>query len=215
MALIPKYNIAFKDESIFMKIIGKILFFNPSFMIDFNTTIGNTIYFPSRQHIIDNPVTFKANLVHELIHRKDAESYSSFIFSLAYLLPQLLAPLTVLSTMFLSWWISLIIFTLFLMPLPAYFRMKFEKKAYTFSVYCLYQLSTKYGHQLNVDDRITSYTKAFTSSNYYFMWIFFDQDYLKNCLTMFANGQKPYYSAQYYEMADTMLDGLENSSIKI
>ena len=42
-------RIAFKDESFLMKLLGFLLFFTKEFMTRFTTTIGNTVYFPSRE----------------------------------------------------------------------------------------------------------------------------------------------------------------------
>ena len=39
-------SIKYKDNSWFMKVLSKILFFNKKFMTRFTTTIGKTVYFP-------------------------------------------------------------------------------------------------------------------------------------------------------------------------
>ena len=44
----PELKVEFKDESKFMKFLGVLLFFNKEFMSNYSTTIGNTVYFPSR-----------------------------------------------------------------------------------------------------------------------------------------------------------------------
>ena len=44
----PGLKLRYKDESTLMKIMGKLMFFNPSFMTQFTTTIGETIYFHPR-----------------------------------------------------------------------------------------------------------------------------------------------------------------------
>ena len=43
------FKIKYKNESLFMKVIGFLLFFNKTFMTNYITTIGSTIYYPSRE----------------------------------------------------------------------------------------------------------------------------------------------------------------------
>jgi len=60
-------EIKYKDESLFMKALGLLLSFNKTFMTSFTTTIGSTIYFPSRKWLAErNPETTIAIVAHEV-----------------------------------------------------------------------------------------------------------------------------------------------------
>ena len=126
----PKATIAYKDQSIFMKLLSILLFFNPDFMTTYTTTIGNTIYFPGEAYIKSHPISAEVVLLHEITHLYDKKRFSSILFTLSYLLPQILAPFILLLLFILSWKFVLPLFILFLVPLPAYFRTYFEKRAY-------------------------------------------------------------------------------------
>jgi len=41
-------RIRYKDESVLMRLIGAALVPNPRFLTHFTTTLGRTVYFPSR-----------------------------------------------------------------------------------------------------------------------------------------------------------------------
>lgn len=208
MSAIPKYNIYYKSESLLMKILSKILFFNKNFLTSYTTTLGRNIYFTYPNYIKNHPITTQVTLVHELVHVKDYEKYG-FLFFLMYGFPQILAPLSFLLLFIFPWWVSLLAFLFLLAPLPAYFRMKFELKAYTFSLYCLHKLSIKYNYKINFNQYIENYTDNFIKSEYYFMWLFFNKEYFKEALKLIQDGKKPYYEEEYYEMADEVLDKLE------
>src|SRR5579859_3016444 len=87
----PDLKIAYKDQSTFMKFLGAILFFNKDFKTTYITTLGSTIYFPSKEFVDADPVNNTIVLMHELVHMADAKKYTRFFFSLSYLLPQLLS----------------------------------------------------------------------------------------------------------------------------
>lgn len=209
MSTVPNYKIDFKSESKLMKTIGKVLFFNKSFMTNFTTTLGRTIYFPDRSYLKNRPVTSKATLVHELVHVKDYEKYGPVKFILMYGSPQILSLFTIPLFFFAPWYIALICFCFCLFPLPAYFRMKLEEKAYTFSVYSLYKL-TQTGNKIDVAIYIDSCIEIFKSSDYYFMWPFYNSNHLKSAFEEFKKGNKPFYEQEYYDMADEVLNSQIN-----
>lgn len=168
----PNANIAYKDQSLLMKLLGYLLFFNPDFMTTFTTTIGNTIYFPSEDYVKAHPVSAQVILLHEMTHLYDKKRLGTFLFTTSYLLPQLLAPFTLLLLFVLSWKFVLPLFILCLLPLPAYFRTYFEKRAYMVAMYVIYLLSKKE----NFDPKLTVKEEDFLGyihgSGYYFMWPF-------------------------------------------
>lgn len=131
-------NIKYKNESLFMKFLSFLLFFNKKFMTEYTTTINSTIYFPSRDFVNNNYITSATIFLHELVHVLDARSYNFIIFSFLYLSPQILG-IIFLPLSFINIWVALA-FLLFLLPIPSFFRMKFEKRAYLVSLYVLNQL---------------------------------------------------------------------------
>lgn len=207
MTLLPEYKIRFKDESFFMKLIGKILVFNPSFMTGYTTTIGHTIYFPKASYLKAHPVSAKVTVLHELVHIKDYEKLGALRFILMYLFPQVLALLAIPAFFLLPWWVA-ILFLAFAAPIPAYGRMQLELKAYTFSVYTLFKLQQKNGYSINFEKQINSYTNQFLDSSYYFMWPFRSYIYTKltDALAAFSRNTHPEYDAELYSMIDEAID---------
>jgi hypothetical protein len=120
-------QIKYKDESWEMRVLNSIVkWFNPRFMEDYTTVIGNTVYFTSREYVQAHPHDALQVLVHEAVHLLDTKRYSFPVFAFAYLFPQVLALgacLSPLSAYFL-------LFLLFLLPFPAPFRAYFEARAY-------------------------------------------------------------------------------------
>jgi hypothetical protein len=115
-----------------------------SFMEDFVTTIGNTVYVPSKWPNWPTPSKM-AVLRHERVHMRQSERYGRILYSLMYLF----------------------------LPLPiglAYFRMKLEKEAYEESLraYAEYYGASKLK---DVDVR-DSMVRHFTTAEYFWMWPF-------------------------------------------
>lgn len=189
----PKAKIGFKDQSTFMKIIGALLFFNPGFMTQFITTIGDTIYYPSATYVNSHPVSSFVVLLHELVHVYDEKKYSKILFMLSYLLPQLLV-LLFLPLLFLVGWKFALISLVFLAPFPAYFRMHFEKRAYIASLYVMQKLNMSHpDYKIDIDDRSNFFTQQFKNASYYFMWPFsnINSDFTK-AVDAIKSGNRPY-----------------------
>ena len=167
-------SIKYKNESSFMKILSFLLFFNKKFMTDYTTTINSTIYFPSKDFVSKNYITSATIFLHELVHVLDARNYNFVIFSFLYLSPQILAILF-LPLLFVNIWLALA-FLLFLLPIPSFFRMMFEKRAYLVSLYALHQLIINKKVRDNLESSKDFYLHQFKSSNYYFMWPFKNLD---------------------------------------
>jgi hypothetical protein len=51
----PSLQIAYKDSSWLMKLLGALLFFAPKFMTSYVTTIGYNVYFPNQAFMISSP----------------------------------------------------------------------------------------------------------------------------------------------------------------
>ncbi|MDP2685243.1 MAG: hypothetical protein Q8P20_09500 [bacterium] len=158
-------------------------------MTKFVTTIGYTVYVPTRESIADMGAESFAVLAHEYRHAKDAQKYTRIIFGLLYLLPQAIGALGLLFTLILvpllifgivSWSLHLLPFilvSLLLLPVPAYFRMKSEVEGYTMSMFVAHELQKN--RDILAWDRAKlltimaqNYNLHFINSNYYYMWPF-------------------------------------------
>lgn len=158
-----------KEDSKFMKFLSVLLFFNKDFMTKYITTIGDTIYFP-KSLMSKLPKSEIASVIaHEFVHIDD--SHKDKLFKWKYLFPASAAPLFLLLMPF-YFWIGLALFVLCLLPLPAFWRKKYELRAYkmTLASYHAYRNG-------NVDDKewdlhVNFINAQFTTSAYYFMWPF-------------------------------------------
>lgn len=199
----PALTIKYKDQSWLMKLLSKILFFSPNFM-DFTTTIGSTIYLPSEAKVKISPVSSTVVFLHELSHIFD-NSKEGPIFSFLYLFPQILALLAIPAFIFFGFKLALF-FLLFLLPIPAYFRMKEERQAYVISLYVMNKLNTLYAYNIDLDQHKDVFISEFSNSNYYYMWPFasikasFDAD-----LEKLRSGENPDYDPDLYKMIDSVL----------
>jgi hypothetical protein len=131
-----------KAADIFLKVIT--LWRMSSFMTDFTTTLGNTIYTPSTWAARPDLLKVRT-LRHELVHMRQKRRYSSVLFGLLYLF----------------------------VPLPiglAYFRMRFEKEAYEETMRAVYE---DHGAETLKDKRYRSaLLDYFTTAQYFWMWPF-------------------------------------------
>jgi len=166
---VPKFDIAFKEDSKFMKFLGALLFFNKDFMTRYTTTIGYKVYLPSKEKYNNDPNAYLSIMVHEFVHAMDYKKYN-ILFKLTYLLPQLLvvaALLSLLAIWFSKLWLLSLLAVLLLAPLPAYFRSYWELRGYTMSA-AFQHWESRYEYMPPVD----LYLDRFTGSGYYFMWPF-------------------------------------------
>jgi len=165
--LIPGYKVAQKSQSWLMKLLGKLLFFTPGFMSNFTTTIGNVVYVPDDVWESNDAGTLSL-LAHEARHVNDKQHYSMFLFGLGYLLPQVLALLSLLSLLtiwFSNAWLWSLTALVFLAPIPAYFRMVIERRGYLMTLCVIWwTLGERTAY-----DGIPYIVKQFTGPNYYFM----------------------------------------------
>ena len=173
-------RIAFKDESFLMKLLGFLLFFTKEFMTRFTTTIGNTVYFPSREWLEKNEHRATRVLAHEIVHIHDRKKLNRrgtvLLYSFLYLVPQILAILSLLA--FLAFinlnWLFCLLFLLFLAPIPSPGRFYIESRGYTMNMFTR-SLDAAYGHyKYNAETHAHVLAEYFTGSWYYFMWPFHD-----------------------------------------
>ena len=152
----PDFKIIYKRNSKlmgFFNMMLRVLSFNQmkEFINSYNTTFAGKVY-------VSEKWDFKSNfekiitLRHELVHLRQAKRYGGFLFSFLYAL-------------------------VFLPVGLSYFRMKFERRAYTISLYVENKFIKKYGlSNRDIDESKNIYISQFKNSSYYFMWLFKDVD---------------------------------------
>lgn len=201
----PKLQIKFKNQSLSMKLINKLLFFNKSFMTNFTTTIGNTVYFPSEQFVKTRQISSFIILIHELVHISDSYKYSFPIFAFLYLFPQSIILLSLLLFLF-NWKIALCLIILCSLPIPAYFRMNFEKRAYLVSLYVMNKLNKKYRYNISLSRQKDLFLDNFKDSSYYFMWPFKSLNrYFDVGLDKINNNQRP-FEDDIFDKIDSLIE---------
>lgn len=171
---IPNFAVRYKDECWSSKVIGALAWvFNRKYMTNYTTTRYPRVYFPSRKFVEDNPKNAVKILAHEFVHLWDRKQRGLW-FSLSYVLPQVLALflllIPVVGAFFWPWWTTLLSAlpaAVCLLPLPAYWRMKWELRGYAMT---MAMNLWRYG---SVQEwTITWIVKEFTGWPYYKMWPF-------------------------------------------
>lgn len=64
----PKLQIKYKDQSLLMKLLSLLLFFDKGFLTEYTTVVGNTIYLPSCHFVRVRPISAAVLFLHELTH---------------------------------------------------------------------------------------------------------------------------------------------------
>lgn len=201
----PSFAVKYKNQSIFMKFLGVLLFFSKSFMTDYTTTIGNTTYFPDQIFINTKPVTSTVVLLHELVHMHDEQKLGKIIYSFSYLFPQILFLPSLLLFFILSWKFVLPILLLLLTPLPAYFRMIYEKRAYMAALYSMNALNNKHKYNIDLHAQANYFTTQFHGPSYYYMWSLNDiGKEFDDAVIKISNGARP-YDDKVFDMLDDVL----------
>jgi len=147
-AVVPGVVFAVKEESLLMRVLSWLLFFNKRFMSGYVTTVGNTIYMPA-SFLQRNDFGQVEVLAHEMQHIWDNRRLGSFVYTCMYLLPTLLFPFALLATiaafavygsgMWLAW-VALAMTAVLLLPLPSWGRLYIERRGYLLSIACVYWL---------------------------------------------------------------------------
>jgi len=167
----PGFEIRFKDEPLpawlrlvfwFQGLITK------GFWGTYTTTVGQHVYFPTREFYEENKILAFMILAHEFVHIHDAAEVGQVGFTFRYLFPQVLAPFALLGLLGMAWWplAFLLLFVVALVPWPAPWRVKYEKRGYKMSI--LVRALLGYGTDTEY------YVKQFTSRQYY--WMSWDED---------------------------------------
>ena len=122
---IPGFEILSKKESLIIKIVSKLLFFNKKFLTSYVTTLYPKVYVPELPWREKDHVAAIATLSHEYIHLKDRKRMWLF-FNFLYLFPQNLSLFSLLGFINPWWYLCL----LFLLPLPSPTRAWLEFRGY-------------------------------------------------------------------------------------
>jgi hypothetical protein len=180
----PDAELRFKDKSWFMRILGILLFFNPSFMTKFTTVIGNTVYVPTGKWVEDNPMRALFVLTHEFVHMWDRNLskllYRYDFYSLGYLALQIAGLLSLFSFLgFVSLWFLLFLVALvFLAPWPSPWRTSIEANGYAMTMYIRFlTIDPQYNKEEGAEYLAK---KHFASKQYY--WMSWDAAKVKNML---------------------------------
>jgi hypothetical protein len=162
----PTYERKVKEDSAFMRFLGKVSFFNKRFLSGYITTMGNTIYVPRDRN---TPGIWRV-VAHEWIHLEQNKR-QGFMHGVLYMVPQVLAFLSLLSILAIwlsNWWLLCLLFLLCLAPIPAPWRMSKEFEAYTMS------MAVSHWERTDTDYYLQNIAKNFYGPSYYFMWPFKD-----------------------------------------
>jgi len=188
----PDLQIKYKDQSWLMKILGKLLFFNKSFMTSYTTTVGSTVYFPNESFIKVRPISASVVLLHELVHVKDGIKLTKPLFGFLYLSPQILTLLCI-PLFLITWKLAVPLMLLFASPIPSFFRMIFERRAYMTSLYAMEALGKKLKFDPKLDSQSKHFASQFKDSSYYFMWPFSNIDKkLDQAVVDIQAGKRPF-----------------------
>jgi len=176
---VPDFELKFKDESKFMKPLGKLLFFNKKFMTGYITTIGKTVYWPNKEMFDSDPRRSFLTLAHEYVHVLDYVQ-KPVRFTLGYFFPQILAAPALLFVLLSPILVPLIIFGIlspyfllslvtlaFLAPIPSPGRKSAEMRGYGMSI----KVNTWLHGGVN-QSYIDWCANQFTGSAYFYMWPF-------------------------------------------
>ena len=141
-------KVSFKKDSAFMKFLNIFVgLFNKKFMETYITTIGSTVYYPTPEFVAIDVERAIRIMAHEFVHIMQSARHGLW-FSIGYLFPQILAVLALLAIplAFFSWWGLLpLLFLICLLPLPAYWRKKWEADAYTMTLFVHCYFMKKHG----------------------------------------------------------------------
>lgn len=144
--IVPGFEVKWKNESFTQKLLGWILFFNPTYMTEYITTFYPLVYFPSKERYEKNPMNSLRILAHERVHLIDS-SHQGLWFKTSYLLPQaLFVPFILASVGFFIGGLNIVALILLalgltsLIPWPSPWRVHWEQRGYAMTLATAYWL---------------------------------------------------------------------------
>ena len=168
---ISKFEIRDKKDSLMMRLLSRLLFFNKNFLANYVTTIYPKVYVPKLPWKEKDPISAMATLAHEYVHLKDRKRMG-LLFNFLYLFPQNLVFFSLLG-IFNPWWYLCLLCAL---PIPSPTRAWLEYRGYRMTMF-VYE---HFGAMRNIDDFIDWIAEHFSNSTYY--WMFPAKSYIKNKL---------------------------------
>lgn len=159
-----------------LKIAGSFVkIFNKRFDTDYVTILFGKCWFPSTyfneegDFIADEKYVLRT-LAHETIHEYDRKRLGSFLFTLFYLSPQILAVFSLLAifAIWSPWWLLCLLFLGFLAPIPSPGRAYLEIRGYQMNVALMRRIFNE-----NTEQYIDwAADTQFNGPSYYFMFPF-------------------------------------------
>jgi len=199
---VPGFEVKSKSSSFWQKVIAVILYpFNRSYMKGYISTFYPLVYWPDVKEFWDEGMYSFKVLAHEYVHLRDDKAHRGW-FGFSYLLPQLCALLALgalLAIWFSNWFLMFLCALVFLLPLPAYWRYKWEFRGYAIN------LAIRYWLNGSIDKETKDWTiRAFVGPNYYFMFPFkkFLQRKIAETEKRIKNGDILFDSPVYVEVKD-------------
>lgn len=167
----PGFEVRAKEDSLLMKILAKLLFFNKRFMSDYTTTVGYKIYAPKDTR--EFPLFWKV-VAHEYVHMHDRKHAPArwLTYGLWYMAPQIFAVLGLVGAVvaLATWnpvWLWSLLALLLAAPIPSPGRTHYEMRGYTMS------MAVNYWRYGSVRDYQREHVlEKFTGPDYYWMWPF-------------------------------------------
>jgi hypothetical protein len=164
---IPNFKIKYKNRSIWQKIIGKLCFFNRKYMIDYTSTYGSTVWYPSKEFVEKSYKRAFKILAHEYVHLLDNKKHP-IVFKMLYATPQIFALLSlfsILALFFSNWFLLFLVALLFALPIPSIGRAQIEIRGYAMNIAIN---MWRYGSV--TAETINSIADEFAGWSYYRMW---------------------------------------------
>lgn len=166
---IQGFRLGWKDKAKSQRTIGALLFCNRRYMTDYVSTFYPVVYWPTEKGYRENPWGSFKILAHEYVHLSDAKRHGGW-FSFSYIMPHwlvLLSLFSFLSIWMSNWWLMSLVATVFALPWPALWRMRWELRGYTMTL-----AVNAWKHGGVTPETLDWIVKEFTSGSYYFMWPF-------------------------------------------
>lgn len=201
----PDLKIKYKNESWIMRFISKLLISDNGFMTQYTTTIGDTIYFPSQKFIKCHPISSSVVLLHDLVHLHDQKRVGKIPFTLSYLFPQILVPICLLLFMIVNWKLMLPLTILCCLPIPAFFRMHWEKRAYLSSFYVLQSLGKRMRFNPHLETRENIFLQYLYNGDYYMFPIHSLRKSFDDAIKRVEGGQRP-YDDKFFDTLDDLVN---------
>ena len=173
------FSVKFKDESLYMRFLAVLVYpFNAQFLTDFTTTMGSTVYFPSKAALAKRWGSYARILAHEWVHIWDGEQ-RPLRFTVGYATDSKRARLAVFFTLLGAAAVSFVVRAIWLSgwwaflagaaltsiaPWRAYWRAEAEYRGYAMGI------AISYWKYLDVPDRVLeARVPTFTGMAYYRM----------------------------------------------